>query len=138
MPRGFIVPGLAPAAKQQGQYVARNISTRLRKTSAPPFVYRSFGKLATIGRKVALAEFGHLRFTGLFAWLLWSVAHIFLLIGFRNRITVAIDWFWAYLTFERGARLISSVAPTPTEKLPIAVPRLMAVAGTTPMVRSER
>lgn len=127
--KGAVVPGLAPAAKQQGAYIAQVISARARNRSVrPPFVYRNLGNLATIGRKVAVADFGRLKFTGFPAWLLWSVAHVFFLIGFRNRITVAIDWFWSYVTFERGARLISqSPPPAQAQELPIAIaPRMSA------------
>jgi NADH dehydrogenase len=104
---GRPLPGLAPVAKQQGDYVARVIAARLARRPAPkPFVYASFGNLATIGRKAAVIDFGRLRLTGFTAWLLWCVAHIFFLIGFRNRITVALDWSWAYLNFSHGSRLI--------------------------------
>jgi NADH dehydrogenase len=128
--KGGIVPGLAPAAKQQGQYVARVIAARSSGKSEPrAFAYRSFGNLATIGRKVAVADFGRLRFTGFPAWLLWSVAHVFFLIGFRNRITVAIDWMWAYLTFERGARLISQASPASAYEAPSTAPRLLAAGS---------
>jgi NADH dehydrogenase len=108
---GKPVPGLAPAAKQQGAYVAAQIRRKLAGASAgPPFRYRDAGALATIGRKAAVVAMGPLRLTGALAWLLWSVAHIFFLIGFRNRIAVSLDWLWAYATFDRGARLITGVA----------------------------
>jgi NADH dehydrogenase len=104
---GKPLPGLAPVAKQQGDYVARVIEARIAGRAAPaPFTYTSFGNLATIGRKAAVIDFGRLRLTGLPAWLIWSVAHIFFLIGFRNRITVALDWIWAYVNFAHGSRLI--------------------------------
>jgi NADH:ubiquinone reductase (H+-translocating) len=105
---GVPVPGVAPAAKQMGHYVARTI--RLRLAGGAPqarFRYRDYGNLATIGRRAAVAEFGRLRLTGLVAWLVWSFAHIYFLIGFRNRIGVLLDWAWAYVTFERGSRLIT-------------------------------
>lgn len=106
--KGAAVPGLAPAAKQQGAYAASVIAAKARGAAPPaPFVYRSYGNLATIGRRSAIADFGRLKFTGFPAWFLWSFAHVLFLIGFRNRITVAIDWLWSYLTYERGARLIS-------------------------------
>jgi NADH dehydrogenase len=112
---GKPLPGLAPVAKQEGAYVANVIAALASGAMAPkPFAYRSFGNLATIGRDAAVVDFGWLKLTGLVAWLAWSVAHIFFLIGFRNRLTVAIDWLWAYLTFQRGARLItgSDIAKT--------------------------
>jgi NADH dehydrogenase FAD-containing subunit len=105
---GKAVPGIAPAAKQQGEYVAQVILARLAGRPAPArFHYRNLGSLATIGRRAAVADFGWLRLSGYLAWLLWGLVHIFFLIGFRNRIAVMLDWIWAYLTFQRGARLIT-------------------------------
>jgi NADH:ubiquinone reductase (H+-translocating) len=105
---GTPVPGIAPAAKQQGSHVARVVRARLAGEAAPgPFGYRHLGTLATIGRSSAVADFGFVRVSGLIAWLLWGAVHIFFLIGFRNRIVVLLDWLWAYLTFKRGARLIT-------------------------------
>jgi NADH dehydrogenase len=104
---GRMLPGVAPVAKQEGSYVARAIAARLRGESVPPFRYRDLGNLATIGRKAAVADFGWLRLSGLPAWLLWGLVHIAFLIGFRNRIAVLLDWLWAYITFRRGARLIT-------------------------------
>ncbi len=107
-PDGSPLPGVAPVAKQQGAYVARLIGARVAGRSAPgPFRYRNLGNLATIGRRAAVADFGWLRVNGRIAWLLWGLVHIYFLIGFRNRIAVALDWVWAYLTFQRGARLIT-------------------------------
>jgi NADH dehydrogenase len=107
---GRPVPGVAPAAKQQGQYVAETIAARLRGRPAPaPFRYRNPGLLATIGRKRAVVDFGWLRLRGLIAWLLWSTAHLYFLVGFRNRVMVGANWLWNYLTFDRGARLITGV-----------------------------
>ena len=106
--RGRPLPGIAPAAKQAGQYVARVIRTRIAGRKAPPpFRYRHLGSLATIGRKAAVADFGRLRLSGRVAWWLWGLVHIYFLIGFRSRLAVALDWFWSYLTFQRGARLIT-------------------------------
>jgi NADH:ubiquinone reductase (H+-translocating) len=102
------LPGVAPVAKQQGAYVTRVIAARLAKKPPPgSFHYRDFGNLATIGRREAVADFGRLRLTGRLAWLVWGVAHIYFLIGFRNRMAVATDWLWSYLTYQRGARLIT-------------------------------
>jgi NADH:ubiquinone reductase (H+-translocating) len=104
---GF-VPGIAAAAKQQGRYVARVITARASgKAAPPPFRYRDYGTLATIGRKRAVADFGWSRISGLPAWLLWSTAHIYFLVGFRSRFVVGLNWLWNYITFERGARLIT-------------------------------
>lgn len=103
------VPGIAPAAKQMGAHVARVIDARVRGKPVPaPFRYRHQGNLATIGRKAAVAEFGRIRLSGLPAWLLWAVVHIWFLIGWRNRLLVGLNWLWSYLTFERGARLITA------------------------------
>ena len=105
---GGPLPGVAPAAKQQGAYVARAIAARLAGKPPPgPFRYRDFGNLATIDRHQAVVDFGWLRLTGRLAWLAWGVAHIYFLIGFRNRLAVAIDWLWSYITYQRGARLIT-------------------------------
>ena len=102
------LPGVAPVAKQQGAHVARVIAARLAgKPSLGPFRYRDFGNLATIGRREAVVDFGRLRLTGRLAWLAWGGAHIYFLIGFRNRMAVATDWLWSYLTYQRGARLIT-------------------------------
>jgi NADH dehydrogenase len=100
---GRCLPGIAPVAKQQGKHVGRQI---LRGQPAP-FRYRHFGNLATIGRHRAVIDFGWLRMSGVFAWVLWSTAHIFFLAGYRNRLIVGANWLWNYLTFERGARLIT-------------------------------
>jgi NADH dehydrogenase len=107
-PDGRPVPGVAPAAKQQGAYVAKVIAAAVAGRPRPPaFRYRDYGSLATIGRRAAVVEIGKLRLTGLIAWVFWCVAHVYFLIGFRNRIQVTLDWIWAYLTFERGSRLIT-------------------------------
>ncbi|GAB7522341.1 NAD(P)/FAD-dependent oxidoreductase [Paraburkholderia sp. 2C] len=106
--RGAPVPGLAPAAKQQGKYVARVIDAHLAGLPPPPaFQYRHFGSLATIGRQSAVVEIGRLRLSGGLAWWLWGAAHIMFLAGGRNRTAVAVDWLWAYLTYRRTTRLIT-------------------------------
>lgn len=105
---GKPVPGLAPAAKQQGVYVARIIKARLEgRTGLPPFRYRHLGNLATIGRQAAVVDFGGFKLSGALAWWLWGVAHMFFLVDPRKRLSVAIEWFWAYLTYKRGTRLIT-------------------------------
>ena len=105
---GQPVPGLAPAAKQQGAYVARLIKTRLEgHAGLPPFRYHHLGNLATIGRQAAVVDFGGFRLSGALAWWLWGVAHVFFLVDTRKRLSVAIEWFWAYLTYQRGTRLIT-------------------------------
>jgi NADH dehydrogenase FAD-containing subunit len=105
---GRPLPGVAPVAKQQGSYVASVIRARLAGRQAPkPFRYRRMGNLATIGRRTAVADFGHLRLSGRLAWFLWGGVHVLFLIGFRNRVAVLLNWLWAYFTFERGSRLIT-------------------------------
>ncbi len=105
---GRPLPGVAPAAKQAGSYVGALIAARLASCPAPaPFRYRDRGTMATIGRKSAVVDLGRLRLTGLPGWLLWSLAHVWFLVGFRNRVSVATSWLWSYLTWDRGARLIT-------------------------------
>lgn len=103
---GKPVPGVAPAAKQMGRYVGRSIAAGLRGETPPPFRYRDFGNLATIGRMAAVVDLHGLRFSGLLAWWFWLAAHVFFLIGFRNRLVVLIDWAQAYWSYQRSARII--------------------------------
>jgi NADH dehydrogenase FAD-containing subunit/uncharacterized membrane protein YphA (DoxX/SURF4 family) len=106
---GQPVPGLAPAAKQEGSYVAQVIGAGLSGDALPPpFRYRHRGSLATIGRKAAVADFGRLKLWGAPAWWLWGVVHVGFLVGMRNRVATMTNWFWAYLTFGGGIRLITS------------------------------
>ena len=100
------VPGIAPAAKQMGRRAAKNILRRLHGEEVEPFRYREVGLLATIGRNAAVALLGRFKFWGYPAWVLWLVAHIFFLIGFRNRLIVLIEWAWAYWTLQRYARIV--------------------------------
>lgn len=107
-PEGGMVPGVAPAAKQQGRHAAATIRARVGGSPAPgPFRYRSAGDLATIGKRAAVADFGVLRLTGRAAWWLWGLAHIYFLIGLRYRLAVALSWLWIYATGQRSARLIT-------------------------------
>src|SRR6185436_7625228 len=99
-------------AKQMGRAAAANLKRRLRGEATQPFRYIDYGNLATVGRKAAVVDltvplFGALRFSGLLAWLFWLFAHIYFLIGFRNRLFVFIDWAWAYWTYERHARVVA-------------------------------
>jgi NADH dehydrogenase len=111
---GRPLPGVAPVAKQQGAHVARTIARHVSGQSPPaPFRYADVGMLATVGRKAAVADFSGFKLRGFIGWLVWSVAHIYFLIGFRNRLAVSIDWIWSYLTFERGARLITGPVRDP-------------------------
>jgi NADH dehydrogenase len=107
-PDGQQVPGIAPAAKQEGVYVAKVIRARLSGAPAPPpFHYKHAGDLATIGKRRAVIDFGWIKLKGALAWWLWGFAHIYFLIGVRNRLSVAINWLWIYARDQRGARLIT-------------------------------
>jgi NADH dehydrogenase len=108
-PDGSMLPGVAPVAKQQGQYIARTLITRSKGRTVEAFRYRDYGLLATVGRSRAVAQIGGLNISGFFAWVLWSVAHVYFLIGFRNRFIVALNWAWSYITFQRGSRLITGL-----------------------------
>ncbi|QCO68552.1 NAD(P)/FAD-dependent oxidoreductase [Luteimonas yindakuii] len=104
---GRPVPGVAPAAKQMGRHVARVVRSRLAGRGAvPAFRYRDLGNLATIGRRAAVADLGRLHLSGAPAWWFWLWAHVFFLIGFRNRLSVLLNWTWAYWTYQRAARII--------------------------------
>jgi NADH dehydrogenase len=103
---GKPVPGVAPAAKQMGRHVAHAIRARLDDRPAPAFHYKDYGNLATIGRMAAIVHFGKLKLSGLLAWWFWLAAHVFFLIGFRNRLVVLLNWAWAYWSYQRGARII--------------------------------
>jgi NADH dehydrogenase len=106
---GKPVPGLAPAAKQEGRYVADVIRARLHgRAPPPPFRYRDYGNLSTIGKHTAVVDFGKLQLRGRSAWVVWAVAHIYFLIGVRNRLLVALNWLWLYMKGDRAARIIIS------------------------------
>lgn len=113
---GKPVPGVAQGAIQGARHAARSIERTLRGELRQPFRYKDLGSLATIGRAAAVADFGRLRFTGLFAWVLWLVIHLITLIGFRNRFLVLSEWAWMYLRYERGARLILAEPALPSPK----------------------
>lgn len=104
---GVVVPGIAPAAKQMGYFAAASILADIAGKPREKFRYRNYGNLATIGRSAAVADFGRFTLSGFPAWLTWCFAHIWFLIGFRNRLFVFLDWIVAYVSFERGARLIT-------------------------------
>jgi len=114
--KGTPLPGVAPVAMQQGRHSAEAIMERLRGHAAPPFRYRNKGNLAVIGRAAAVADFGRLRVHGLPAWLLWLFVHLMYLAQFRNRLLVFIRWGFQYLSFDRGARLITGSDPTATPR----------------------
>jgi NADH dehydrogenase len=119
---GKPVPGVAPAAIQMGQFAAATIVGDLRGESRKPFHYFDKGSLATIGRSSAVAEVAGVKMSGLIAWLTWLFVHVLFLIGFRSRVQVLWEWFWSYVTFSRGARLITgqsrSIVPAATGGLP--------------------
>ena len=104
---GQPVPGIAPAAKQQGRYVAGVIKTRLSGGTSAPFHYQHSGSLAQIGKRLAVIDFGRIKLRGTIAWWIWGIAHIYFLIGLRNRLSVAISWLWVYARNQRAARLIT-------------------------------
>ncbi len=106
-PDGKPVPGIAPAAKQQGRYVAALIKARLEGRTLPPFRYKHAGSLAQIGKKKAVIDFGWIKLRGTLAWWIWGIAHIYFLIGLRNRLSVALSWLWVHARDQRAARLIT-------------------------------
>jgi NADH dehydrogenase len=104
---GRPLPGLAQVAKQQGSYIGRGLSQRLRSgKGSKPFVFRNRGNVAIIGRHAAVFDLGWAQFTGFIAWVLWAIIHVYLLVGFEHRILVTVQWIWRYLTYESGSRLI--------------------------------
>ncbi len=105
---GVDVPGLCPAAIQQGKYVANVIRAEIRGKQREPFSYLDKGTMATVGRKRAIAQIGKLELSGFLAWLAWMAIHVFFLIGFHNRFVVMFNWTWQYFTWKRGARLITT------------------------------
>jgi NADH dehydrogenase len=106
-PDGNPVPGIAPAAKQQGRYVADLIRARLAGRTLPPFRYKHAGSLAQIGKRLAVIDFGRIKLRGTIAWWIWGIAHIYFLIGLRNRLSVAMTWLWIHARDQRAARLIT-------------------------------
>lgn len=108
---GKPLPGVATVAEQQGKYIAKLLEWRSRGEELGPFRYKDPGILATIGRNRAVAEIGSWKFTGFFAWVLWSFVHIYGLIDFRSRFVVGVSWLWSYLTYQRGTRLITFPEP---------------------------
>ena len=119
---GKLVPGVAPAAMQQGAYAARSVSARVRGSKPEPFRYRNKGNLATIGRNHAVAELGAFHISGYPAWLLWLFIHLLYIVGFENRLLIAIQWAFEYFTWNRGARLITGQwrLPDRPERIPKA------------------
>jgi NADH dehydrogenase len=116
--KGAPLPGLAPVAIQQGRSAADNVLRHLSGRPTLPFRYRDRGTMATIGRAKAVAVIGGVKLSGLVAWLAWLFVHIMFLIGFRNRFLVLFEWAWAYLTWQRGARLITGPWHRPDQRAP--------------------
>jgi NADH dehydrogenase len=113
--KGKPIPGNAPAAKQMGRYVGKVIAARAAgRPAPPPFAYRHQGDLATIGRRSAVVALDGFRLKGLLGWWFWGIAHVWYLIGFRSRVVVSFEWLWSYITFQRGARLITRLEPRST------------------------
>src|SRR5262249_14065506 len=128
-PDGKPLPGVAPVAKQQGRYVANLLIARAEGKTLPAFAYCDFGAMATIGRKHAVAQVGACKLSGVSAWVLWSLAHIYFLIGSRNRLAVAMNWCWNYVTFQRGTRLITGISGSRIEDVLPAVMTAPATAA---------
>jgi hypothetical protein len=113
------LPGLAQVAKQQGRYLGRALARKAAGQPWPgPFRFRNYGNMAVVGRNAAVADLGWWRTAGFIAWLLWGLVHIYLLIGFRNKLVVTVTWLWSYLTYQRGARLITGERKAPLEGEP--------------------
>ncbi len=113
---GQPLPGVAQVAIQQGRHAARNILRLASGEPTVPFRYRDYGNMATIGRAAAIADFGRVRLSGWIAWVAWLTLHVAKLIGFRNRLGVMLQWAWAYLTYQRSARLITGAEPDDKER----------------------
>jgi NADH dehydrogenase len=112
--QGSPLPALAQVAKQQGEYLGYWLAANiLRGEPMPPFRFKNRGNTAVIGRSAAVFDFGKRQMKGWFAWILWAIIHVYLLIGFEKRLLVSIQWVWRYLTYERGARLITGATPIP-------------------------
>jgi NADH dehydrogenase len=137
-PRIGTLPGTCPAAIQMGQYAAKVIRGDLAQRPRRPFSYWDKGQLAVIGRARAVLEFRRFHLGGILAWLAWIFIHIFFLIGFRNRVSVLLEWAWSYATYQRGARLITSswgqVAPdmAPRRSGPVPLPVGISTSGAHP------
>ncbi|HVX40918.1 MAG TPA: NAD(P)/FAD-dependent oxidoreductase [Gemmatimonadaceae bacterium] len=116
--RGAMVPAVAPAAMQSGRAAARNVVHTLRGEAREPFRYRNKGDLATIGRYKAVGVLAGRRLSGVFAWWTWLLVHIMYLAGFRNRLSVLLEWGYSFFTYERGARLITTPPPSPAAEEP--------------------
>jgi NADH dehydrogenase len=123
LPNGETLPGLAPVAMQQARHVAENVRHTLAGNGRTPFHYLDKGIMATIGRSAGIAQTGALKLSGFIGWLAWLFIHILYLIGFRNRVLVLFQWAWAFLTFQRGARVITGVESSTEQHVPVRLER---------------
>lgn len=130
---GKPLPGVAPVAIQQGQFVARLIRSRLAGKPAPQFRYKDLGSLATIGRSAAVAQFGRMKFSGFIAWIMWLLIHLMKIVNFRNRLLVLMQWGWSYFSYDRSARLITGDAPSDDDLA--ALQQLAAPTAVAPLTR---
>jgi NADH:ubiquinone reductase (H+-translocating) len=138
---GAPVPAVAAAAIQEGRLAAQNVMRTLQGLPRLPFHYRDKGSLATIGRAAGIADFGKIKLSGFLAWLAWLAIHLFFLIGFRNRVLVLFEWAWSYLTYERGARLITGETPPlldPRSAREVPAPLGDGAAGPRPAVPARQ
>ena len=128
-PDGEPVPGVSPAAMQMAEHVARIIENELAFEGAvarPAFKYWDKGTMATIGRSAAVAKVGQFEFSGFLAWMTWLVVHLIFLVGFRNKLAVLFQWFYSYITYKRGARIITKVVEPGPGPIPTATPSTAA------------
>jgi NADH dehydrogenase len=112
---GKPLPALAQVAAQQGTYLGKMLARGPGAAPPQPFRFRNRGNTAIIGRNAAIFDFGWMRLKGRLAWMLWAIVHVYLLVGFENRLRVSLQWFWRYLTYEQGARLILATAEKPAK-----------------------
>jgi NADH:ubiquinone reductase (H+-translocating) len=117
---GAPIPGVAPAAMQEGAHAAQNIMRSIRGEPRTPFHYCDKGSLATIGRSAAVAQMGRFQLSGPIAWLAWLFIHIMFLIGFRNRVLVVVQWAWSFFSYDRGARLITGPLPREADRADVS------------------
>jgi len=122
MQDGAPVPGVAPAAIQEARHAAQNIVRSLRGENMLPFRYRNKGSLSTIGRSAAVADLGRIKLSGMPAWLAWLLVHVLFLVGFRNRFIVVFQWAWSFISYDRGARLITGPLRRGTERAQVDTP----------------
>src|SRR6185503_2465199 len=123
---GKPLPGVAPVAIQQGKFVAKLVKARIAGKTLPTFRYHDLGSLATIGRSAAVAQFGKVKLSGFFAWVMWLFIHLMKIVNFRNRLLVLMQWAWSYFSYDRSARLITGDAPNDDD---LAALQQLAIPG---------